>query len=284
MINKPRKWWIAGLLSLICPGVGHIYIGEARKGLVILALPILLYPAMILCLNSNFIVYFLLSFIVGGIAYYAGVIVDAIRKARRLRDQYPLKKYNKRIVYIGVIGLVFTVNSFLPQYIKQNHVQAFKIPAASMEPTLLIGDHILVDRRQAARNPNRGDLIVFEYPKDPEKDFVKRVAAVGGDLVMIRDKELFINDKAIREPYAIHQDMNILPSSRNPRDNFGPVTVPAGAYFVLGDNRDRSLDSRFFGFIDKSKIRGTVQGIYWSWDYKNKAVRWDRIGSAPGRS
>jgi signal peptidase I len=94
MINKPRKCWIAGVLSLICPGAGHIYVGEARKAIAILALPLLLYPAMILCLNSNLIVYFLVSFFVGGITYYAGVIIDAIRKARRLRDQYSLKKYN----------------------------------------------------------------------------------------------------------------------------------------------------------------------------------------------
>ncbi len=281
MINKPRKWWIAALLSLICPGVGHIYNGEVRKALIILALPFFMYPAMILCLNNLFIIYFLILFVVGAIAFYACIITDAIRRARRLRDQYSLRKYNNVIIYIGAVGLVFTANIFLPAYIKDNHVQAFKIPTGSMEPTLLIGDHILVDRRQAAKKPNRGDIIIFEYPKDPEKSFVKRVVAVGGDWVLIRDKKLFINDKPINEPYVIHKDSSILPSSQNPRDNFGPVAVPAGAYFVLGDNRDRNLDSRIFGFIDKSKIKGTVRGIYWSWDYKNRSVRWDRIGSVP---
>jgi signal peptidase I len=276
--NKPRKWWIAGLLSLICPGVGHIYIGEARKALIIFALPLIFYAALILCLNVTFKVLFLPFFLFGLLAYYAIVVTDAVKKAIKFKNQYFLKTYNKILVYLGVIVLIGVAVTSLRTYIRENQVEAFTISSRSMEPTLLLGDHLFVDRRQTARNPNRGDIIVFEYPKDPDKYFAKRVVAVGGETVMIRDKEVFVNNKQVKETYAIYKETFVFPATSNPRDNFGPLTVPDGSYFVLGDNRDRSLDSRFFGCIQKSKIKGTVGGIYWSWDRKNHAVRWDRIG------
>jgi len=229
---------------------------------------------MILCVRIDKILLFLISFVLFVVAYYITVIADAILTARKLKTDYTLKKYNKIIVYIGVVALVFIVNTIVPSYIKNNYVQAYKIPAASNKPTLLVGDHILVDRSLSATNPSFGDIIVFEYPKDPTQDFVKRVVAIGGDVVEIQNKELLINNKAIEEDYIIHNDSNIYPT----RDNFGPVTVPKNSYFVLGDNRDNSHDSRFWGFIERSKIKGTVKNIYWSWDKKKFNARWNRIG------
>jgi len=136
----------------------------------------------------------------------------------------------------------------------------------------------LTDRSQSARKPNRGDLIVFEYPEDPTKDFIKRVVALGGDTIEIRNKELFVNGKAVSEAYAVHNEANMVPASENPRDNLGSKTIPDGEYFVMGDNRDRSYDSRFWGTVPKSKIKGTVKSIYWSWDKEKFAVRWNRVG------
>jgi len=275
MENKQRRWWVSGLFSLVEPGLGQIYNGQARKGIIIMLLPLLLLPGLLLCLNSSkaLIVCALLA-----IAYYIIVVGDAVSNARRLGPEYQLKKYNKIAVYIGVIVLASLINLTLKGWIRSNYVQAFKIPAASMVPTLLIGDHILVDRHMAARNPSRGDLIVFEYPEDPSKDFIKRVVAVAGDTVEIRNKVLFVNGKEVQEPYISHKEAVIIPASQNPRDNFGPQVISNNSYFVLGDNRDRSFDSRFWGSVTKDKVKGTVKNLYWSWDKEKFSVRWDRIG------
>jgi signal peptidase I len=278
MENKPRKPWIAGLLSLIQPGLGQVYNGELRKALPIYILPILLIPGMILCLHSEFIRVFLAAYAILGSAYYVFVFVDAVRTAKQFKNQYTPKKYNKPLAYVGIYLLVAVFSVSISTAVKFNVIQAYKFPSASMEPTLLIGDHILVDRSQSARNPKRGDLIVFEYPEDPAKDFIKRVVAVGGDTVEIKNKELLVNGKAVKEPYVAHKETDLIPASQNPRDNYGPQVVPKDSYFVLGDNRDRSYDSRFWGAVSKDKVKGTVKNLYWSWDKKNFLVRWDRVG------
>jgi signal peptidase I len=278
MNNKPRKPLVAGILSLIQPGLGQVYNGEIRKALLIYFVPALLIPGMILCLNSEFIRVFLVSYAVLGSAYYALVFIDSVKTARKLSNNYTLKKYNKLIAYIGISVLVVVVSQTTGLTVKTNIIQAFKFPSGSMEPTLLIGDHILVDRREDAKNPKRGDLIVFQYPEDPAKDFIKRVVAVGGDKVEIKDKVLYVNSNEIKEPYVSHQEANMIPASQNPRDNYGPQVIPKDSYFVLGDNRDKSYDSRFWGAVSKDKVKGTVKNLYWSWDKAKFAVRWNRIG------
>lgn len=278
MENKPRKPWIAGLLSLIQPGLGQVYNGEIRKALPIYIIPILLIPGMILCLRSGFIPIFLAAYAILGSAYYFLVFIDAVRTARRFNNEYTPRKYNRAIAYIGIYLLVAVLSLSISTAVKFIIVQAYRFPSGSMEPTLLIGDHILVDRSQSARNPKRGDLIVFEYPEDPTKDFIKRVVAVGGDTVEIRDKVLSINGKTAKETYIAHKETNIIPASQNPRDNYGPQVVPKDSYFVLGDNRDRSYDSRFWGAVSKDKVKGTVKNLYWSWDKEKFSVRWDRVG------
>lgn len=169
-------------------------------------------------------------------------------------------------------------------------VQAFKIPSGSMEPTLLIGDHLLVNKFLYGtkipftdlkvlplREPDRGDVIVFEYPVDPSKDFIKRVIGLPGDKVEVRDKKVYINDSAIPDPHAHFAEDMIIPKGREPRDNFGPVTVPSDSLFVMGDNRDRSYDSRFWGFVRKTEIKGKAFIIYWSWDGNRFLPRLSRI-------
>ena len=170
-------------------------------------------------------------------------------------------------------------------------VQAFKIPSGSMEPTLEIGDHILVNKFIYGtkipftsinlipwENPKRGDVIVFIYPLEPEKDFIKRVIAVGGDTVKIVNKKLYINGAEVPDPHAVYKEDTVFPGDVQKRDNFGPITIPQGKLFVLGDNRDRSLDSRFWGFVPLADVKGRAFIIYWSWDRQETMVRWKRLG------
>jgi signal peptidase I len=210
--------------------------------------------------------------------YYLWTIIDAVKTAGRLSFEYHPKKYNRLIVYIGIFLMMATVVNVTSEVLKNYVIQAYKFPSTSMEPTVLVGDHILVDRREQAKERRRGDLIVFEYPKDETKDFMKRVVAIGGDTVEIRDKQLIVNGNPVTEAYVEYMDKLVMPANQSPRDNFGPITVPGNFYFVLGDNRDRSLDSRFFGVVEQSKVKGTVKTIYWSWDNQKCSVRWARVG------
>ena len=160
-----------------------------------------------------------------------------------------------------------------------------------MKETLLIGDHILVNKFiygikipfthitvVPVKTPKRGDIVVFEFPEDPEKDFIKRVVGIAGDVVEVRDKKVFVNHEPLNHDPGIYTDPYAFPASDQPRDNFGPVMVPPDSLFVMGDNRDQSYDSRFWGFVDLKAVRGKALIIYWSWDKTNFGVRWNRIG------
>ncbi len=178
-------------------------------------------------------------------------------------------------------------------FIRAFVIQAFKIPSGSMEPTLLIGDHLLVnkfiygiripftDRKVfAVHQPERGDIIVFIYPVDQSKDFIKRVIGLPGETVEIRHKKIYINGKLLEPDYGTYREPQV--TNQVPRDNFGPVVVPKDHVFVMGDNRDRSYDSRFWGFVAYDKIKGKALIIYWSWNRQGKGllgkVRFRRIG------
>lgn len=189
----------------------------------------------------------------------------------------------------NIEALVIAV--LLALFIRAFIVQAFKIPSGSMQDTLLIGDQLLVNKFIygvklpftnitiiPVKNPQRGEIIVFKYPEDPSKDFIKRVIAVGGDTVEIRNKVLYVNGLKQTGENAVHVDPRMFPREFQPRDNFGPITVPKGKLFVMGDNRDESNDSRYWGFVDISAVRGRAILIYWSWDSQNFNVRWSRLG------
>ena len=277
-MNEPRKWWVAVILSLVQPGLGQIYNGQIQKAIIIYALSLLLIPVMIICVKAGFIRTLLVALVLLTSIYYIWVAVDAGRTSLKNSKEYFLKKCNKVVIYICIIIAAYAATNMISVLVKNNFIQTFKFRSGSMEPTLLVGDWIFVDRSQQARNPQRGDLIVFAFPEDESKDFIKRVVAIGGDTVEIRDKQLILNGKIVKEEYIKHGGEHILPSSISGRDNFGPITVPANSFFVLGDNRDNSFDSRFFGFVDRSKIKGKVKSIYLSWDSERNAIRWERIG------
>ena len=189
--------------------------------------------------------------------------------------------------YVEAIVIALVAALFIRTFI----VQAFKIPSGSMIPTLQIGDHILVNKlaygiripfwgRYVARfsNPGREDVVVFVFPQDRSKDFIKRVIAVEGDVVEVRRKKIYINGTLYQDPYAHFEDQNPDFGWIQFRDNYGPQRIPENHIFVMGDNRDRSHDSRFWGFVNLEDVRGRAFGIYWSWDGTVRWVRWERLG------
>ncbi len=168
-------------------------------------------------------------------------------------------------------------------------IQAFRIPSSSMEDTLLVGDFILVDkvtfgpridfgpldgRLPGLREPRTGDVIVFRYPLDTTKDFVKRLIAGPGQTVRIEDRNVYVDDTLVPEPETLkHGDPRVLPGSYSNRDNFGPVTVPEGHYFFMGDNRENSKDSREWGFVPEENIKGKATIVYLSWN-PDPSIKW----------
>jgi signal peptidase I len=196
----------------------------------------------------------------------------------------------------------------LALFIRTFFIQAYKIPSGSMEPTLLIGDHILVNKFiYGIRMPDsilgwqpldgampwgrylfnlggvdRGNIVVFVFPPDRTKDFIKRVVGVPGDSVQIKDGMVWLNGAKIPDPHAHFEVPSSARSPASLRDNAGPFKVPDGKLFMMGDNRDRSFDSRFWGFIDRNDVEGRAIVIYWSWDSDSPTLlghlRWDRLG------
>ncbi len=190
--------------------------------------------------------------------------------------------------YAEAIIIAILIAVFVRTFI----VQAFKIPSRSMVPTLLVGDHILVNKfiygvkipilRKTIipiTNPQRGDIVVFIYPNDRSKDYIKRVIGVGGDKIEIKNKIIFINGKQYSDNHGIYSDNVTYPASMQPRDNYGPVTVPPESLFVMGDNRDESADSRFWGFVDLKDVEGKAFIIYWPWNSEENNLRWQRLGN-----
>lgn len=205
----------------------------------------------------------------------AGQGAEIIKKKSLFRE------YAESIIIAILLALV--IRTYL--------VQAFKIPTGSMEDTLVVGDHLLVNkfiygtkipfggsRVVKLRDPKRGDVIVFEYPEDPSKDFIKRVIGEPGDVVEGKNKQVFVNGTLYSNPHEIHKEFESIPKEMNPRDTFGPVTVPPDSYFVMGDNRDRSYDSRFWGVVKRDKIKGLAFIKYWSWDSATFRPRLGNIG------
>src|SRR6185369_12051978 len=206
-----------------------------------------------------------------------GRISDAVVASPVPRAKSTVREYAEALGVALLLALV--IRTFV--------VQAFKIPSGSMLPTLQIGDHILVNKfiygprlevpltqwslgqLPGLREPRAGDVVVFIYPKERDKDFIKRIVAVAGQTVEARGNTLVIDGKQVEDAHAHYEKRDHV--------DFGPYTVPAGHVFVLGDNRDESYDSRFWGPVPIQDIKGLAMVIYWSWGGE-RYVRWDRLG------
>jgi signal peptidase I len=195
------------------------------------------------------------------------------KKGKETGERHKKKSLLREYVEAALIAI------FLALFIRTFVIQAYKIPSGSMEPTLLVGDHILVNKfiygikipfisktLIPIGKPKRGDIIVFKYPLDKRKDYIKRVIGLPGDEVRIMDKEIFINGELFDGRFGVYD------KSSGRDNNLGPIVVPQSGLFVMGDNRDHSYDSRYWGFVPLDLVKGKAIIIYWSWPH------WDRFG------
>lgn len=199
---------------------------------------------------------------------------ETLLKERKSKSGLKKKGVFREYAEAAIIAVLLAL------FIRTFVVQAFKIPSGSMKPTLLVGDHILVNKFLYGikipftdktlipiSDPKRSDVIVFIYPVDPDKDFIKRVIGLPGDKVEIFGEKVLINDKPFDDKHGFYSNLSRTAARTGELSHFGPITVPEGHLFVMGDNRDHSYDSRFWGFVPLSSVKGKAFIIYWSWPH-----------------
>jgi signal peptidase I len=261
--KKKRNPFLAAIATLGACGLGQLYNGKPWKAASAYILWLFVsWLAIISPLSAG------LRWLVAAasltVALILIVIADAIRDAHRIKAM-SLRPYNRWYIYLAIVIVQLLIVITLGEHLLPLP-RAYKIPTNSMSPTLITGDRLIVDMKAYEKNlPARRDLIVFKYPNDESVPYIKRVIGLPEEKLEIKARTVYINDQPLEESYKQHID----PASAN--EYFGPYAIPQGKYFVLGDSRDNSQDSRFWGFVDQSAILGKAKYIYWS---KN----WSRIG------
>ena len=286
-----RNFILSGILSLLLPGLGQLYNGQLKKGIfIILINEVLAWGILpVFELQYNFTGLFIVFTFSILVHLYA--IIDAIITSIRV-TQYELKAYNKSYIYFSIIA-VYILFSYFVDYDTYLGTKSYTIPGSSNAPTLLTGDFIISDINYYKTNlPKPGEMIIYNDSDNPDIPLIKRCVGVGGQVVEIRDKQLYVDNIRFDDSsYVQYIDKRIFPNNMGEpkvfqnlgsRDNFGPVKIPFGNYFVLGDNRDNSFDSRFSGFISKENIFGKPLFVYFSWDKGSTSIfnrtRFIRIG------
>lgn len=272
---KPKEPLLALLLTFVYFGLGQVYSGRLKRGLAVIGinlasllaiLPILLY---IINPNTRFNTALFISCVVLaiiGVIWGVFILVDAYRCAKTFNKNNNLERNitagKRTLLILGIIIVLFmpSIDTPIKMYVKNNIVQAYRFPSASMEPIIQKGDRLFADKVIYKKSkPQRGDLIVFKYPDDPKKEFVKRLIAFGGETVEIIEGRVYINgqpciDAKIKDRYYYNSG------------DYGqankPVVVPEGAYYVLGDNSASSMDSRYRGFVLSKDVSGKIYKIY----------------------
>jgi signal peptidase I len=298
--NCKRSPVWAVILSVAATGLGHIYCGRMVKGLILFFAGFAFAPVIVLTARNTASA-LVLGLVGGSLLLLFGIfiyaVIDAGLLARRIGRGYQIKEYNRWYVYLLfiVVGLSYPTN--LASSIRENILQAFKIPAQSMAPGIQRGDRIFLNKAvYRIKAPARGDVVVFLYPDDRRLYYIKRIVALPGDTIEMRGNRVLINDQPLSyskpapgpalnfDPgstiQALEEDNHghgypILVDGARPVD-LPKITVPHGTCFVLGDNRSQSKDSRTFGPIPLADVKGRVDYIYWP------ALSWSRFGRFEG--
>ena len=302
-MTAKRHGWAAALLSLLTPGLGHLYAGRVRAAFVlgILITPFAAFLFLLDVLAAPPPALFFLFGVAILLTVVVGIPIHAALLARRTGSAYQLRTFNRSYIYIAfvvLVGLVWQRGSYL--FWKAYVAEAFRIPSAAGEPTLLVGDYIYVVKFPAsARRPWLDSLVVFRSPEQSGLRVIKRAVALPGDTLSMRNGLLYRNGRQLSEPYARRHDLPIrsddqymsqmrawqvahlvgidparyVPTTRD----WGPLVVPPDSFFALGDNRDESYDSRFYGFVPLANASARPRLIYFSYD-SSSGARWERVG------
>jgi signal peptidase I len=266
---KKRKPILAFLLSLVTPGLGQIYNGQFNKGVSYLVGFLLVYIVFSFLL---FKFYGMICYLIIMLGFFLFILLDALLGAIKSKTE-ALKSYNRWYIYLIIFLLsAVAIRPLLGWTIKNNIARAYKIPSSGMKPALLVGDRLIANMRiYKSEKPKRGDIVIFEFPKDPSKEFIKRVIGMEEEKVQVVNNKIYINDKLLHDPWGYFEDDGLgkgLPVS----ERFGPVVVPKDSLFVLGDNRNNSQDSRFFGFVNIKQVKGKALYLYWAKDKSRIAM------------
>lgn len=273
--RPPCRPWLAGVLGVVAVGIGHFYAGHPLRGFVAWAGLSVMGTAVVVALldplpyppwNVVVPVAFLL-------VVWLLLVRDAVACARVAVPWRP-----PWWMVAAAMATVTVVDEIGANWIGTKIGRAFTISSRSMEPGLALGDRILVDMRTAATAvPRRRDLVVFRYPVEPEKIWTKRIAGLPGETIEVRDKRLLVDGTETTGLPAVYVDADRTLAS-SARDTMPARTVEPNHYFMIGDNRDRSYDSRFWGTVPRADVLGTARVVYFSWDGDSSTVRWSRIG------
>jgi len=296
-VNGTRRspLW-AVLLSLAATGLGHIYCGRLIKGLILFFVGFAVAPLIVTAArhaDTAWMVATVVATLLAMLAIFIYAVIDAGLTARAIGNNYQVKEYNCWPIYLLFIVISISYPTNLAATIRQDVVQLYKIASESMAPNLIRGDKVVLNKAIYKIAPlKRGDAVIFVFPDDRRKDFLKRVVALPGDTIEIRENILLINDRPLPQnpapqsestrfqPVANHRVMteengtarySIIVDAQQPY-NMSKITIPHGHCFVMGDNRSNSVDSRRFGAIPLGDIKGRLDFIYWP------AESWDRFG------
>lgn len=289
---------VAALLSLWCQGMGQVYLGAYRRALATGAIVLLALPVLAWLLTSPTRPSLTLALAAGlAVCLYALPALDAFRSARR---SGAVAASARRRLLMGVLYFAIFIGCAIlgTHAIRTLWAQAFRVPSGGMEPTLLAGDYFFVDKRAYRhREPRRGEVVAFQHPRNPRQSYVRRLVALPGDSVEVRGNVLFLNGERLTSdplPRDEARDRDIAGSVRretigglaylvldlpagHPRD-LPPIRIPEGLYFFLGDNRNNSADSRFWGCVTRDALIGPATHVYYSRDKEAGGARWRRVG------
>jgi len=295
-IKHRRLPWLAVVLSLIMAGLGHIYCGRFVKGLVLTFLTCIFVPVLFGRLsvsNSSVRIAVIIAALFASSAVWLVAIIDSWYTARHTADSYTLKDYNRWYVYVLLVLMGTGGSTQIAFNIRMTLLEAFRVPSASNYPTIDPNDRLLANKLAYKNSdPKRGDLVVFLNPENRRQNYIKRVVAIAGDTVEIKDDQLYINDEKLQRQVLAQSTLDKIRVevrgeplegdvfeetngnakykiflARPPHDttssDFAKITVPEHHCFVLGDNRMNSYDSRHFGPIPLATVKGRADYLYW---------------------